>query len=305
MPPLPVAVAEERAEMSGRSVTFILLAVVALFIANNSLYIMKETERGVLLRFGEVVNPDIAPGLHFKVPFVNNVRKFDGRILTVDAQPERFLTQEKKAVIVDSYAKFRVSDTTKFYTATNGEESRAMGLLAQRINNGLRNQMGVRTIQEVVSGERDQLMLDLTKELNVMALEELGVVVVDVRVKKIDLPPDVSESVYRRMNAEREKEAREHRSQGQELAEGIRAAADREVTVITANAYRDAEQVRGDGDAEATRIYADSFNQDKEFYAFTRSLRAYQESFKNSGDIMLIQPDSDFFKYLKDSSGGK
>ena len=291
--------------MSGRSVTFILLAVVALFIANNSLYIMKETERGVLLRFGEVVNPDIAPGLHFKIPFVNNVRKFDGRILTVDAQPERFLTQEKKAVIVDSYAKFRVADTTKFYTATNGEESRAMGLLAQRINNGLRNQMGVRTIQEVVSGERDQLMLDLTKELNVMAQEELGVVVVDVRVKKIDLPPDVSESVYRRMNAEREKEAREHRSQGQELAEGIRAAADREVTVITANAYRDAEQVRGDGDAEATRIYADSFNQDKEFYAFTRSLRAYQESFQNSGDIMLIQPDSDFFKYLKDSSGGK
>ena len=207
--------------------------------------------------------------------------------------------------IVDSYAKFRVSDTTKFYTATNGEETRAMGLLAQRINNGLRNQMGVRTIQEVVSGERDQLMLDLTKELNLRALEELGVVVVDVRVKKIDLPPDVSESVYRRMNAEREKEAREHRSQGQELAEGIRAAADREVTVIKANAYRDAEQVRGDGDAEATRIYADSFNQDKEFYAFTRSLRAYQESFQNSGDIMLIQPDSDFFKYLKDSSGGK
>jgi membrane protease subunit HflC len=291
--------------MSGRNATFILLAVVVLFIANNSLYIMKETERGVLLRFGEVVNPDIAPGIHAKVPFVNNVRKFDGRILTVDAQAERFLTQEKKAVIVDSYAKFRVSDTTKFYTATNGEESRAMGLLAQRINNGLRNQVGKRTIQEVVSGERDQLMMDLTTDLNKMAQEELGVVVVDVRVKKIDLPPDVSESVYRRMNAEREKEAREHRSQGQELAEGIRAAADREVTVLTANAYRDAEQVRGSGDALATGIYADSFSRDPEFYAFTRSLRAYQDSFQNSGDILLIQPDSDFFKYLKDSSGGK
>ncbi|MEH6570454.1 MAG: protease modulator HflC [Halioglobus sp.] len=291
--------------MSGRNVSIILFFVVALFIANNSLYIMKETERGVLLRFGEVVNPDISPGLHFKVPFVNNVRKFDGRILTVDAQPERFLTQEKKAVIVDSYAKFRVADTTKFYTATNGEESRAMGLLAQRINNGLRNQMGVRTIQEVVSGERDQLMTDLTIELNKMAQEELGVVVVDVRVKQIDLPPDVSESVYQRMNAEREKEAREHRSQGQELAEGIRAAADREVTVLKANAYREAELVRGEGDAEATRVYADAFNQDREFYAFTRSLRAYQDAFQGSGDIMLIQPDSDFFKYLKDPTGGK
>jgi membrane protease subunit HflC len=297
--------AGEGDKMSGRSVTFILLAVVVMFIANNSLYIMKETERGVLLRFGEVVNPDIAPGLHAKIPFVNNVRKFDGRILTVDAQPERFLTQEKKAVIVDSFAKFRVADTTKFYTATNGEESRAMGLLAQRINNGLRNQMGRRTIQEVVSGERDQLMEDLTKDLNIMAQEELGVIVVDVRVKKIDLPPDVSESVYQRMNAEREKEAREHRSQGQELAEGIRAAADREVTVLKANAYRDAEQVRGEGDAEATRIYAESFSQDKEFYSFTRSLRAYQDAFQNSGDILLIQPDSDFFKYLKSSDGGK
>lgn len=291
--------------MSGRNVSIILFFVVALFIANNSLYIMKETERGVLLRFGEVVNTDISPGLHFKIPFVNNVRKFDGRILTVDAQPERFLTQEKKAVIVDSYAKFRVADTTKFYTATNGEESRAMGLLAQRINNGLRNQMGVRTIQEVVSGERDQLMTDLTIELNKMAQEELGVIVVDVRVKQIDLPPDVSESVYQRMNAEREKEAREHRSQGQELAEGIRAAADREVTVLEANAYREAERVRGEGDAEATRVYAEAFTKDREFYAFTRSLRAYQDAFQGSGDIMLIQPDSDFFKYLKDPTGGK
>lgn len=305
MPLLPGLADGEGVNMSGRNVTFILVVVLAIFVANNSLYIMKETERGVLLRFGEVVNPDIAPGLHAKIPFVNNVRKFDGRILTVDAQPERFLTQEKKAVIVDSFAKFRVADTTKFYTATNGEESRAMGLLAQRINNGLRNQMGKRTIQEVVSGERDQLMVDLANDLNMMAQEELGVVVVDVRVKKIDLPPDVSESVYRRMNAEREKEAREHRSQGQELAEGIRAAADREVTVLKANAYRDAEQVRGSGDAEATRIYADAFSQDSEFYAFTRSLRAYQDAFQNSGDILLVQPDSDFFKYLKDPNGGQ
>jgi membrane protease subunit HflC len=291
--------------MSGRNVTFILIAVLVLFIGTNALYVIKETERAVLLRFGEVVIPSIQPGLHVKIPFVNNVRKFDGRILTVDSQPERFFTQEKKALIVDSYAKFRVSDTSKFYTATNGEEARAAGLLAQRINDGLRNQVAVRTIQEVVSGERDELMADLAVQLNEVALTELGVELVDVRVKQIDLPPDVSESVYRRMNAEREKEAREHRSQGQELAEGIRAAADREVTVLKANAYRDAELIRGEGDANATSIYANAFNQDPEFYSFTRSLRAYQDAFQGNGDIMLIQPDSEFFRYLKDSTGGK
>ena len=291
--------------MSGRNVTLILIAVLVLFVASNSLYVIKETERGVLLQFGEVVNPNIEPGLHGKIPFVNNVRKFDGRILTVDSQPERFFTQEKKALIVDSYAKFRVADTAKFYTATNGEETRAMGLLAQRINDGLRNEVAVRTVQEVVSGERDELMQALTDRLTIVAQEELGVEVVDVRVKQIDLPPDVSESVYRRMNAEREKEAREHRSQGQELAEGISAAADREVTVLKANAYRDSELIRGEGDATATAIYADAFNQDPEFYSFTRSLRAYQDSFQGNGDIMLVQPDSEFFRYLKDSSGGK
>ena len=291
--------------MSGRNMTILLVVALALFIGSNALYVIKETERGVLLKFGEVVNPDIKPGLHWKIPFVNNVRKFDGRILTVDSQPERFFTQEKKALIVDSYAKFRVADTSKFYTATNGEESRAMGLLAQRINDGLRNQVAVRTVQEVVSGERDQLMVDLAEKLNDVALAELGVQLVDVRVKQIDLPPDVSESVYRRMNAEREKEARELRSQGQELAEGIRAAADREVTVLTANAYRDAEQIRGEGDAEATRVYADAFNRDPEFYSFTRSLRAYQEAFEGRGDVLLVQPDSEFFRYLKDSKGGR
>ncbi|MEJ2531713.1 MAG: protease modulator HflC [Halioglobus sp.] len=291
--------------MSGRNMTLILLAVLALFVATNALYVVKETERAVLLKFGQVVNPDIKPGLHIKIPFVNNVRKFDGRVLTVDSQPERFFTQEKKALIVDSYAKFRVADTAKFYTATNGEESRAMGLLSQRINDGLRNEVAIRTIQEVVSGERDELMEALTKNLDDVARTELGVEIVDVRVKQIDLPPDVSESVYRRMNAEREKEAREHRSQGQELAEGIRAAADREVTVIAANAYREAELIRGEGDAEATRVYAEAFNRDPEFYSFTRSLRAYQDAFQGSGDIMLIQPDSEFFRYLKDSQGGQ
>jgi membrane protease subunit HflC len=290
--------------MSGRNITFILIALLVMFVGSNTLYIIKETERGVLLRFGEVVNPNLIPGLHWKIPFVNNVRKFDGRVLTLDSSPERFFTQEKKALIVDSFAKFRVSDTKTYYTATNGEEARAMGLLAQRINNGLRNQVANRTIQEVVSGERDELMEALTAELTGVAQKELGVEIVDVRVKQIDLPPDVSESVYRRMNAEREKEARELRSQGQELAEGIRAAADREVTVLKANAFRDSELIRGEGDAIATATYAESFNQDREFFAFTRSLRAYKDAFSGEGDILLLQPDSDFFRYLKDSSGG-
>lgn len=289
--------------MSGRSMTVSLLAVLVLFVASNALYIVKETERGVLLRFGEVVNPDLKPGLHIKVPFVNNVRKFDARVLSVDSSPERFFTQEQKALIVDSYAKYRVVDTAKYYTATNGEEARAAALLSQRINDGLRNQVAARSIQEVVSGERDQLMEAINRELDVVARSELGVEMIDVRVKQIDLPQEVSESVYRRMNAEREKEARELRAQGQELAEGIRAAADREVTVIQANAYRDAQEIRGEGDAEATRIYADAFGQDPEFYSFTRSLRAYQESFQSSGDMILVKPDSEFFRYLKDSSG--
>jgi modulator of FtsH protease HflC len=291
--------------MNTKSLIAGMLTALVLFVLSNSLYIIKEIERGVLLQFGEVVNPDIAPGLHIKIPFVNNVRIFDGRVLTVDALPERFLTLEKKAVVVDSYAKWRISDVSKFYTATSGDETRANGLLAQRINDGLRNEVGVRTLHEVVSGERDLLMTTLTEKLNRVVRDELGVDVVDVRVKQIDLPPAVSESVFRRMNAEREKEARELRSQGRELAEGIRASADREVTIIKASAYRDAEEVRGEGDALSAATYANAFNQDPEFYAFTRSLRAYQDSFQSKGDIMLVEPNSDFFRYLKDSSGGK
>ena len=281
----------------------ILLALVVI-IASNSLYVVKETQRGVLLKFGEVVNPNLKPGIHVKVPFVNNVRLFDGRILTVDSPAERFFTQEKKALIVDSYAKFRVLDTATYYTATNGEEARAAGLLAQRINDGLRNEVAVRTVQEVVSGSRDEVMESITQRLSEVAATELGVEVIDVRVKKIDLPPDVSDSVYRRMNAEREKEARELRSEGQELAEGIRASADREVTVLEANAFREAEMVRGLGDAEATRIYAEAYNQDPECYAFVRSLKAYQETFNAGSDIMLIEPDNQFYQYLRSQNAG-
>ena len=274
-------------------------------LLSNSVFVISETQRGVLLKFGEVVDSDLKPGIDFKVPFVDSVRKFDGRILTVDSTPERFFTQEQKQLIVDSYAKFRVVDTAKYYTATSGEEFRAAALLSQRINDDLRNQVAGRSVQEVVSGERDQLMEAVKSRLNESVLTELGVEVIDVRVKKIDLPNEVSQSVYRRMNAEREKEARELRSEGKEIAEGMRAEADRKVTVIEAEAVRDAEIIRGDGDATATRIYADSFNRDPEFYAFTRSLNAYQQTFANGSDIMLLQPDSQFFQYLRDPQAGK
>jgi len=281
------------------------LIIFGFIVLSNSVFVISETQRGVLLKFGEVVNSDLKPGIDFKVPFVDSVRKFDGRILTVDSTPERFFTQEQKQLIVDSYAKFRVVDTAKYFTATSGEEFRAAALLSQRINDDLRNQVAGRSVQEVVSGERDQLMEAVKARLNETVLTELGVEVIDVRVKKIDLPNEVSQSVYRRMNAEREKEARELRSEGKEIAEGMRAEADRKVTVIEAEAVRDAEIIRGDGDATATRIYADSFNRDPEFYAFTRSLNAYQQTFANGSDIMLLQPDSQFFQYLRDPKAGK
>ena len=274
-------------------------------VLSNSVFIVSETQRGVLLKFGEVVRADLQPGLHWKVPFVDSVRKFDGRILTVDSTPERYFTQEQKQLIVDSYAKFRIIDTAKYYTATSGEEFRAAALLSQRINDDLRNQVAGRTVQEVVSGERDQLMEAVKARLNQTVLTELGVEVIDVRVKKIDLPNEVSQSVYRRMNAEREKEAKELRSEGKEIAEGMRAEADRKVTVIEAEAVRDAEMIRGDGDATATGIYAKSFNRDPEFYAFTRSLNAYQQTFASGRDIMLLQPDSQFFQYLGNPEADK
>jgi modulator of FtsH protease HflC len=289
--------------MSNRNLAIILALFGVVFIAFNTLFVVKETERAVMLKFGRVVEADLAPGLHLKVPFVNTVAKFDGRLLTLDAQPQRFLTVEKKAVIVDSYAKWRISDVSKYYTATNGEELRAHSLLAQRINTGLRNEFGERTMHEVISGERDQLMIDLVQSLDELTEAEFGIELVDVRVKRIDLPEQVSQSVFNRMTSEREREAREHRSKGKELAEGIRAAADRDKVVIESDAYRDAELIRGEGDAESAAIYASAYKQDPEFYSFMRSLQAYRESFANKGDVMLVEPDSEFFRYLKSSKG--
>tara|TARA_E500000331_G_C17248255_1_gene710006 strand:+ start:1414 stop:2286 length:873 start_codon:yes stop_codon:yes gene_type:complete len=280
-------------------VVFLLLAVAILGM--NSIFVVNEMQRAVLLEFGAVTRADINPGLHVKWPFINDVRKFDGRVRTSDAPPERFLTLEKKAVIVDSFAKFRVENVATYYTATSGDEGLAEQLLKQRINNGLRNEISKRTLYEVVSGERDQLMQVLTTELNEVAQEELGVTVIDVRVKRIDLPPEVSQSVYDRMNTERDIEAREHRAKGQELAVGIRADAEKQREITLADAYSAAEQIRGEGDAEAAATYAAAFTKDKEFYKFYRSMDAYKKSFASKSDVLLIDTDSDFFKYMNNS----
>lgn len=277
------------------------IVVAAAVLGMNSVFIVTEMERAVLLEFGKVVRADIPPGLHFKFPIINEVRKFDSRVMTLDAPAERYLTLEKKALIVDSFAKYRVSDVQTYYTSTSGDERRAKELLKQRINEGLRNEISKRTLHEVVSGERDELMLVLMTNLNKVAEQELGVTIVDVRVKRIDLPPEVSQSVYDRMNTERDIEAREHRAKGEELAVGIRADADRQREVVLAEAYSRAEQIRGEGDATAAATYASAYNKDKEFYRFYRSMSAYQRTFSNKSDILLVNPNSDFFRYLNKS----
>ena len=277
--------------------------VVLVAIVSNALYVVNERERAVLLKFGEVVSTDIEPGLHFKIPIVNDVCRFESRLITLDSSPQRYLTAEKKALIVDSFVKWQVADAGKYYTATGGDEFSANSLLASRVDNGLRNKFGERTVYEVVSGERDALMAEITEELDRIALNELGIHVLDVRVKGIDLPPEVSNAVYARMSTEREREARDHRSRGRELAEGIEADADRQNTVIEANAYREAQQIRGEGDAIAAEIYANAFNQDQEFYAFYRSISAYKSSFAGKEDLLVIDPESDFFRYLKNPTG--
>jgi len=288
--------------MSPKSLGVLIVLGLVIIIGSQSLYVVKETESALKLQFGQIVESDIPPGLHFKTPFLQNVKKFDARILTLDAQPARFLTAGKKYVIVDAFVKWRIQDVLKYYKATSGDRFEASNRLADLANKGLRNEFGVRSLHEVVSGERDQLMVKLTTDLNKETQEEFGIEVLDVRVKAIDLPEELSNDVYRRMRAERDREAKEIRSEGNELAEGIRAEADRNKTVTLANAYREAEQTKGEGDATAANIYAKAYNKDPEFYAFTRSLKAYTETFQ-SNDVLLLKPDSDFFRYMKDAKG--
>ncbi len=276
---------------------------VLVLLAFNTLYTVNEKERAILLKFGEIVDDDIPPGLHWKIPVLNEVRRFDARVLTLDTSPQRYLTVEKKAVMVDSFVKWRIEKVRDYYTATSGDEFIAARLLMPRVDEGLRNQVGVRDMHEVVSGQRDQLMSDLTLSLNAITRKELGIEILDIRVKRIDLPSEVSQAVFDRMNSEREREAREHRSKGRELAEGIQADADRQRRVLLASAFRDAERTRGEGDAEAAAIYAAAYTKDREFYRFYRSLQAYKEVFNNQNDLLVVEPKGQFFDYLKNKDG--
>lgn len=287
--------------MSNKALFALIGGVIIAVLAWNSLYIVNQTEKAVLLQFGKIQVADVQPGLHVKIPMVNQVRKFDARLLTLESPIQRILTQEKKAVMVDAYAKWRVADAERFYTATSGMKQIADDRLSQRLVSALANQFGTRTLHQVVSGERDSLMAAITSSLNTMAQKELGIEVVDVRVKAIDLPKEVYRSVFDRMGSEREREAREHRAKGKELAEGIRADADRQKRVLLAEAYRESEEVRGDGDAKAAAIYAKAYGANPEFYAFYRSLGAYRESFSSKGDVLVLDPNSEFFRYLRQS----
>ncbi|RME32969.1 MAG: protease modulator HflC [Gammaproteobacteria bacterium] len=282
---------------------WIILIVVALLLGSQSVFVVDEREQAILLKLGKIQRSDFGPGLHFKIPFINNVRYFERRLLTLDAEPERFLTSEKKDVIVDSFVKWRIQDLETFYKATaGGDMRRAALLLYQKVNDGLRSEFGKRSVQEVVAGERAEIMGIVTQKAD-QAGRDLGVKVVDVRVKRIDLPPEVSNSVYARMRAERERVARTFRSRGAEEAEKIRAQADRERTVLLAKAYRDAEILRGEGDAAAAETYATAYEQDPEFFSFYRSLDAYRNSFRSKGDLLIVDPGSEFFDYFKKPEG--
>ena len=277
--------------------------IVVLFLGAMTLYTVQQNQRAMLFRLGEIVDENIEPGLHFKLPFVNNVRTFDMRILTLDAEPERFLTAEKKNVIVDFFVKWRIENLAAYYKATaGGDERLAASRLGQILKDGLRSEFSKRSIQEVVSGDRSQIMEVLTLEARREAVA-FGIAVEDVRIRKIDLPAAVSSSVFSRMEAERARVAKDFRARGAEAAERIRADADRQRSVLLAEAYRDAERIRGEGDARSAEIYADAYGKNAEFYDFYRSLDAYVNTFSDKNDIIVVKPDSDFFQYFGDSKG--
>ena len=278
------------------SILFSLLAVLILF---NSFYIVDEREKAIVLQFGETVREDVGVGFHFKVPIIQEVKKFDARLRSLDEEPDRILTVESKYLLVDSFIKYKISDVLLFYKATGGSFNNLNNLLGQRTEFELKNQFGKRTVTEVVSGERDELMSIMLRSLN-ESVSDLGVEIIDFRVKRIDLPSNLSNSVYERMRTERNRLAEELRSEGKEIAREIRAVADKDKVVILAEAYKQAEQLRGQGDAQAAGIYAESFSQDPEFYEFTRSMKAYVETFESKSDVMLIDSESEFFKYLND-----
>lgn len=276
-------------------VPVVLLAIVLSLYA--SMFTVDERQTAIRLRLGEIVTSNYEPGLHWMIPVIDSVKKFDSRLQTLDSRPRRFLTVEKKDVIVDSYAKWRLRDPAVFYTSTRGIQENAERLLSERVSTSLRDEFGKRTIQEVVSEERQAIMEVLTKDVS-RRVEDLGIEIVDVRVKKIDLPDEVSGSVYERMSAERERVARDLRAKGHEAAERIRADADRQRVVVLADAYKTAEELRGEGDAKAAEIYAAAYSQDVDFFSFYRSLNAYRAAFGDGNDMFILQPDSEFFRYF-------
>jgi membrane protease subunit HflC len=282
-----------------------------LILAVSSVFVIYEGQRGIVFQFSKIKRDSATdemmvfePGLHFKIPFIETVRKLDARIQTLDEPADRFVTSEKKDLMVDSFVKWRIVDFSTYYLRTAGSVDNARQLLKQKVNNGLRTEFGNRTIKEIVSGDRDAIM---TKALESAASsrEDLGIEVVDVRIKAINLPTEISQSIYERMRAERTAVAKEHRSQGQEQAEIIRATIDAKVTVMLAEAQKNSFTVRGEGDALAAKVYADAYSKDAEFYSFYRSLEAYEKSFSSKNDIMVVKPDSEFFRFLKDGSTAK
>ncbi|CAD5249302.1 protease FtsH subunit HflC [Alteromonas sp. 76-1] len=287
----------------------IAVLVLLVVLASGSLFVVTEGERAIVIQFGKVQRDDATgdtkvfePGLHFKLPFIDSVRHLDARVQTLDDTPDRFVTSEKKDLIVDSYVKWRIDDFARYYLSTGGNKLQAEALLKQKVNNGLRSEFGTRTIAQIVSGERSALMNQAMEQASTSS-DELGIEIVDVRVKQINLPTEVSNSIFQRMRAERAAVAREHRSEGQEQAEVIRADIDAKVTVMLADAERNARQLKGEGDALAAEIYADVYSKNADFYSFLRSMDAYKASFNNKQDVMVIAPDSDFFRYMNASKG--
>ena len=285
-----------------KGMNLIILAGLILALILNSLFVIDEKEDGIVFQFGEAIRSDLPTGLNFKLPIIQNVKKYDSRLQTLDEEPNRILTVESKYLIVDSFVKYRITNVRTFYDATSGSFINLNNLLGQRTAFELKNQFGRRTVTELVSGERDQLMSDMRENLG-NSVSDLGIEIIDFRVKRIDLPPELSNSVYERMRSERNRLAEELRAEGNELSNEIRSTADKEKVIILAEAYKTAEQIRGDGDAKAAAIYAESFSKDPEFYEFTRSMRAYDATFNNKSDVLLIDPKSDFFKYLNKSKG--
>ena len=280
----------------------IVLAGLILALILNSIFVIDEKEDGIVFQFGEAIKTDLPTGLNFKLPIIQNVKKYDSRLQTLDEEPNRILTVESKYLIVDSFVKYRITNVRTFYDATSGSFINLNNLLGQRTALELKNQFGRRTVTELVSGERDQLMNDMRKNLG-NSVADLGIEIIDFRVKRIDLPPELSNSVYERMRSERNRLAEELRAEGNELSNEIRSAADKQRVILLAEAYKTSEQIRGEGDAKAAAIYAAAFSKDSEFYEFTRSMRAYGATFNNKSDILVIDPKSDFFKYLNKSKG--